>query len=99
MKNKFAYIVLMASALAMGGCKAPSLTPTEKFDLPEAFIEDTDTVTMASVSWKEFFPGGIYRFSSVEQSFFPQDNRKCFHSPCADESRKGNPVSGNLIGY
>ena len=46
----------MASALAMGGCKAPSLTPTEKFDLPEAFIEDTDTVTMASVSWKEFFP-------------------------------------------
>ena len=40
----------------MGGCKAPSLTPTEKFDLPEAFIEDTDTVTMASVSWKEFFP-------------------------------------------
>ena len=59
MKNKFAYIVLMASALAMGGCKAPSLTPTEKFDLPEAFIEDTDTVTMASVSWtyhgKNFF--------------------------------------------
>ena len=34
MKNKFAYIAFMASALAMGGCKAPSLTPTEKFDLP-----------------------------------------------------------------
>lgn len=56
MKNKFAYIAFMASALAMGGCKAPSLTQTEKFDLPEAFIEDTDTATMASISWKEFFP-------------------------------------------
>ena len=56
MKNKFAYIAFMVSALAMGGCKAPSLTPTEKFDLPEAFIEDTDTATMASLSWKEFFP-------------------------------------------
>lgn len=56
MKNKYTYVALVVSALAIGGCKAPSLTSTEKIDLPETFQEEGDTITMASLSWREFFP-------------------------------------------
>lgn len=48
----FAVITLM-----WGGCKAPSLTLEERVDLPEVVGEaSADTLSIASVSWKEFFP-------------------------------------------
>ena len=56
MKNKFTYIALLASGLTIVGCKAPSLTPAEVVELPDTFVEETDTATMASMSWKQFFP-------------------------------------------
>lgn len=57
MKNKkFTYIAVLASVLSMASCKAPSLAPSEAVVLPESFIDDTDTTSMASISWKEFFP-------------------------------------------
>lgn len=59
MKNKLTYIAIAVSAFAMGSCKAPSLTETEAVKLPEAFVEDTDTTTMATISWRQFFPDSL----------------------------------------
>ena len=56
MKNKNLYIALITSVFAMGSCKAPQLTQTEAVTLPSAYVDETDTTTMASMSWKEFFP-------------------------------------------
>ena len=57
MKTKLKYVLIAAMGLSvMGGCKAPSLTPDEAVRLPEMYTEDTDTVTVATLSWKAFFP-------------------------------------------
>ena len=56
MKNKLTYVVLVISGLSMVSCKAPSLTQTEEVKLPEEFVENGDTTTMATISWREFFP-------------------------------------------
>ena len=56
MKNKKIYIALIASALALGSCKAPQITQAEAVKMPAVFVDETDTTTMASLSWKEFFP-------------------------------------------
>lgn len=41
----------------MVSCKAPSLTPTEKIELPEFYMDrETDSTTISSMSWKTFFP-------------------------------------------
>ena len=57
MKTKLKYVLIAAMGLSvMGGCKAPSLTPDEAVRLPEMYTEDTDTVTIATLSWKAFFP-------------------------------------------
>ena len=53
--NNKIYIALIATAFAMGSCKAPQLTQDEAVILPSAFVDETDSVTMASMSWKEFF--------------------------------------------
>ncbi len=47
----------MLSVFMLGSCKAPQLSRTEKVKLPSVFVEDSsDTLTMASMSWKSFFP-------------------------------------------
>lgn len=60
MKNKSikkTYITLAIIGLILGGCKAPSITQSEKIQLPETFANQTsDTATAAALSWKEFFP-------------------------------------------
>lgn len=48
-----------ALTLSLGGCKAPTLTPTETVTLPDTFTGDADTTTMASLPWKAFFPDPI----------------------------------------
>ena len=41
----------------MVSCKAPSLTPTEKIELPKFYMDrETDSTTISSMSWKTFFP-------------------------------------------
>ena len=56
MKNKKIYIPLIATAFVMGSCKAPQLTQDEAVKLPSMFVDESDSTTMASMSWKEFFP-------------------------------------------
>lgn len=51
------YITFAVVSLVLGGCKAPSLTQTEEIVLPEVFTGQTaDTLTVAAVSWRDFFP-------------------------------------------
>lgn len=39
----------------MVSCKAPSLTPTEKIELPKFYMDrETDSTTISSMSWKHF---------------------------------------------
>ncbi len=46
-----------AACLLMMGCKAPSLTPIEKVQLPETYLGgEADTTTIAYLSWEAFFP-------------------------------------------
>lgn len=41
----------------LAGCKAPSLTPIERVELPETYMDkEADSTTIATLSWKEFFP-------------------------------------------
>lgn len=47
---------MAATVWVLGGCKAPSLSPVERIDLPDTFTGRTDTATVASLSWKAFFP-------------------------------------------
>ena len=56
MKNNKIYIPFIASALILGGCKAPQLTQDEIVKLPSMFVDESDSITMASLSWGEFFP-------------------------------------------
>ena len=52
-------VAIMAGAigLAMAGCKAPSLLPTERMQLPDTYAgNDTDTTTIARLPWTVFFP-------------------------------------------
>ena len=56
MKNKKIYISIIAAAFALGSCKAPQLSQSEAVKLPSAFVDETDTLSMASMSWREFFP-------------------------------------------
>lgn len=62
------YITFAVVSLVLGGCKAPSLTQTEKVDLPEVFAgRSADTLTVASVSWKEFFPD-VYLVNYIDSA-------------------------------
>lgn len=55
--KKTNYIFLFAVVMLMlGGCKAPSLTSVEKVELPETFAGESDTATIASIAWHDFFP-------------------------------------------
>ena len=57
MSNKKKICAILAVFIGVAvGCKAPSLAPSEQVDLPDTFVGDTDTLTLASVSWKDFFP-------------------------------------------
>ena len=56
MTNKKKYILLSLLTLLMAACKAPQLTEAEKITLPERFVNETDTTTMAKISWVDFFP-------------------------------------------
>lgn len=50
-------LIIGAFCLIMVSCKAPSLTPTEKIELPEFYMDrETDSTTISSMSWKTFFP-------------------------------------------
>ena len=50
-------LIMGAFCLIMVSCKAPSLTPTEKIELPEFYMDrETDSTTISSLSWKTFFP-------------------------------------------
>lgn len=49
-------LIIGAFCLIMVSCKAPSLTPTEKIELPEFYMDrETDSTTISSMSWKTFF--------------------------------------------
>lgn len=49
-------LIMGAFCLIMVSCKAPSLTPTEKIELPEFYMDrETDSTTISSLSWKHFF--------------------------------------------
>ena len=51
------YIAIAVVILLSSGCKSPSLLSEEKATLPETFVGGTsDTLSMANLSWKEFFP-------------------------------------------
>ena len=51
------YIAIAVVILLSSGCKSPSLLSEEKVALPETFVGGTsDTLSMANLSWKEFFP-------------------------------------------
>ena len=53
----YKYILFAVVTLMCVGCKAPSLTLEEQVDLPNVIAGETaDTLSLASVSWKEFFP-------------------------------------------
>lgn len=56
MKNKKLYIALITTAFTLGSCKSPKLTQEESVKLPSMFIDEADSTTMATMSWKEFFP-------------------------------------------
>lgn len=56
MKNNKLYIGLIASVFALGGCKAPQLSQSEKVSMPSMYVDETDTTTMASMPWSKFFP-------------------------------------------
>lgn len=48
-------LIIGAFCLIMVSCKAPSLTPTEKIELPEFYMDrETDSTTISSMSWKHF---------------------------------------------
>ena len=50
-------LIIGAFCLIMVSCKAPSLTPTEKIELPEFYMDrETDSTTISSMSWKTLFP-------------------------------------------
>ena len=52
-------VAIMAGAigLVLAGCKAPSLLPTERMQLPDTYAgKDTDTTTIARLPWTVFFP-------------------------------------------
>lgn len=50
-------LIIGAFCLIMVSCKAPSLTPTEKIELPKFYMDrETDSTTISSLSWKTFFP-------------------------------------------
>lgn len=50
-------LIMGAFCLIMVSCKAPSLTPTEKIELPKFYMDrETDSTTISSMSWKTFFP-------------------------------------------
>lgn len=50
-------LIIGAFCLIMVSCKAPSLTPTEKIELPKFYMDrETDSTTISSMSWKTFFP-------------------------------------------
>lgn len=57
-----------AFCLIMVSCKAPSLTPTEKIELPEFYMDrETDSTTISSLSWKTFI---------IRKSKFPQNPKR-----------------------
>lgn len=56
MMKKINFLLLFIAMLLWGGCKAPSLLPVEKVELPETFSGDFDTVSIASISRSDFFP-------------------------------------------
>ncbi len=56
MKNNIQYLFGLGALLLVAGCKAPVLTAEEQVILPETFTGDTDTATVASLTWQEFFP-------------------------------------------
>lgn len=56
MMKKINYLLLFIAMLVWEGCKAPSLLPVEKVELPETFAGDSDTVSIASIPRSDFFP-------------------------------------------
>ena len=51
--------ILLLASVSLWSCKAPELTSEEKMTLPETYIEnqsETDTTTLALLSWEHFFP-------------------------------------------
>lgn len=55
MMKKINFLLLFIAMLLWGGCKASSLLPVEKVELPETFSGDFDTVSIASISRSDFF--------------------------------------------
>jgi hypothetical protein len=43
------------------GCKAPSAVESAETVVPEAFSTNTDTTTIASMQWRNFFTNRTYK--------------------------------------
>jgi hypothetical protein len=44
------------------GCKAPSAVESAAKTVPEAFSTNTDTTTIASMQWRNFFTNELTKF-------------------------------------
>jgi outer membrane protein TolC len=47
--------IALAICIMVVGCKAPSAESAAKTVVPEAFSTNTDTTTIASMQWRNFF--------------------------------------------
>ena len=86
-------LIIGAFCLIMVSCKAPSLTPTEKIELPEFYMDrETDSTTISSMSWKTFFPDTLLQSYIAEalnnNHSFLQNYRTDIHCPFTSSSRK-----------
>lgn len=76
-------LIIGAFCLIMVSCKAPSLTPTEKIELPKFYMDrETDSTTISSMSWKTFFPDTLlqsYIYNPQIEMFARFKMKSSFH--------------------
>jgi hypothetical protein len=54
--------IALAICIMVVGCKAPSaIESTAKTVVPEAFSTNTDTTTIATMQWRNFFTNRTYK--------------------------------------
>ena len=88
-------LIIGAFCLIMVSCKAPSLTPTEKIELPKFYMDrETDSTTISSMSWKTFFPDTLLQ-SYIAEAL--NNYRTDIHCPFTSSSRKRSAAARSFI--
>ena len=94
-------LIIGAFCLIMVSCKAPSLTPTEKIELPEFYMDrETDSTTISSMSWKTFFPDTLlqsYIAEALNNNHSFLQTRTDIHCPFTSSSRKRSAAARSFI--